>query len=588
MLTLGPHAFYWFALQRPPAEVLDRRESDAPPVLRVTGEWERVLAPRRRAQLEAVLLSFIRRRLWFAGKHRATRSLRVAEIVRLASDDQSFAVLVVVEIDYREGEPERYVLPLALLEGENADAMLVRRPHAVVAFVTRGAEHAVVVDGLAEPEFCRRLLEVVARRRRHREGQAQLASHPSRELRALLAATDAPLEPALPDIEQTNSSVVFGNRLILKFFRRLQEGVNPELEIGAALAQSRFENTASVLGSLDLTSPCVPRGGTLAVLHEIVPNDRDAWSYTLDELGRFYERALTDPEGGRASDVVPATAASLLALADGDLPPVAHERAGEYLWAAELIGRRTAELHIALAGVADPAFTPQVFTPSYQRSMYQSMRNRTRRSLTALARTVSQLPEEDRALAADVLASEPEILDRFRALLGQPLTGLRTRVHGDFHLERVLHTGRDFTIIDFEGEPSTSVSQRRLRRSPLRDVASMLRSFDYATHAAARDEVDRGVVDRGSEGARLLEEWGRRWTSWVSASLLRGYLGAEGIEQLLPDDRNELELVLDALVLDKALDELGFEIEARPDWVHIPLKGILSLPSPTPTEAVAS
>ena len=135
-----------------------------------------------------------------------------------------------------------------------------------------------------------------------------------------------------------------------------------------------------MLGSLDLTSPCVPRGGTLAVLHEIVPNDRDAWSYTLDELGRFYERALTDPEGGRASDVVPATAASLLALADGDLPPVAHERAGEYLWAAELIGRRTAELHLALAGVADPAFTPQAFTPSYQRSMYQSMRNRTRRS----------------------------------------------------------------------------------------------------------------------------------------------------------------------------------------------------------------
>jgi maltose alpha-D-glucosyltransferase / alpha-amylase len=576
LLTLGPHAFYWFALQRPAAEVPDRREPDAPPVLRVAGDWERVLAPRRRAQLEAVLLSFIRRRRWFAGKDRATRSLRVAEIVRLPSADHSFAALVVVEIDYREGEPERYVLPLALLEGERADAMLVRRPQAIVAHVTRGTEHAVVVDGLAEPEFCRRLLEVVARRRRLREGRAHVAGRPSRALRALLGEEEAPLEPTLPDVEQTNSSVVFGNRLILKFFRRLQEGVNPDLEIGAALARSGFENAAPVLGSLDLTSPCVPGGGTLAVLHEIVPNDRDAWAYTLDELGRFYEQALTHPDGEGAGEAAPATAAPLLALADGDLPSVAYERAGEVLRAAELIGRRTAELHVALAAVAEPAFTPQVFTLSYQRSMYQSMRNRARRSLRALARTVSRLPEEDRALAADVLASEPEILERFRALLGHTLTGLRTRVHGDYHLGQVLHTGRDFTIIDFEGEPSAPVSQRRLRRSPLRDVASMLRSFDYAAHAAARDEVERGVVDRGSEGARLLEEWGRRWTSWASASFLRGYLGAEGIEELLPADRGELELLLDAFALDKALYEVGYEIGARPEWLHIPLTGILS------------
>ena len=572
MLTLGPHAFYWFALQRAPAEVPERGDPAEPPVMRVTGDWDRVLSARRRAQLESVLLPFVRRRRWFAGKDRSVRTLRVADMLPLPPRDRAFAAIAVVEVEYREGEPERYVVPLTFLEGEDADAITGRRPQAVVASVVRDSEHGVLVDGLADPSFCRSLLDVVARRRRVRHGRSQLAGRPSARLRA---TEDAPLDPVIPDVEQTNSSVVFGDRLIMKLFRRLQDGVNPDLEVGLALTRVGFEHAPAVAGAVELTSPCVPQGGTLAIVHDIVPDHRDAWSYTVDELGRFYERALAEPASG--PDEVPATPAALLDLAEREPPPVAHDRAGDYLWAAELIGRRTAELHVALAGVDDGTFTPMQMTLPYQRSMYQSMRNRARRSLRALGRSLPHVPDADRAAAAEVRAAEEEVLRRFRALLDHPLGGLRTRVHGDFHLGQVLATGRDFAIIDFEGEPAASLNERRLKRSPLVDVAGMLRSFDYAAHAAARNEAERGVVHRGSDAYGELERWGRQWSSWACASLLRGYLGAPGIRDFLPADRDGLVLLLDAFMLDKALYELGYEIGARPEWVRIPLDGILAL-----------
>jgi maltose alpha-D-glucosyltransferase/alpha-amylase len=180
-------------------------------------------------------------------------------------------------------------------------------------------------------------------------------------------------------------------------------------------------------------------------------------------------------------------------------------------------------------------------------------------------------------LAAAVLAQEQKLLERFHGLVERRLTGKRIRYHGDFHLGQALYTGKDFVIIDFEGEPGRSLAERRIKRSPLRDAAGMLRSFDYAAHAALRDLTERGNVERDSDGYRELERWGRMWTSWASAAYLRSYLETARLGAFLPETNDELALALDLFVLEKALYELGYELSSRPDWVEIPLAGILDL-----------
>jgi maltose alpha-D-glucosyltransferase / alpha-amylase len=182
-----------------------------------------------------------------------------------------------------------------------------------------------------------------------------------------------------------------------------------------------------------------------------------------------------------------------------------------------------------------------------------------------------------RELAVEILGHEQQLLDRFRTLLDRRLTGQRIRYHGDFHLGQALYTGKDFVIIDFEGEPGRSLADRRIKRSPLRDVAGMLRSFDYAAHGGLRDLTERGNVERDSDAYRELERWGRLWTSWASGVFVHSYLETASLGTFLPETDEELALLLDLFVLEKALYELGYELSSRPDWVEIPLLGIVRL-----------
>jgi len=257
---------------------------------------------------------------------------------------------------------------------------------------------------------------------------------------------------------------------------------------------------------------------------------------------------------------------------------------GPYLESARLLGQRTGELHVALASsVDDPSFVPEPITPFYQRSLHQSMRNLASQALQMLRRRLRHLPDEAQEQAQRVLDSEEAILKRIRAVVALKITGTRIRCHGDYHLGQVLYTGKDFVIIDFEGEPARPLSERRIKRSPFRDVAGLLRSFHYAAYFAlfARD---RGGPVR-PEDIATLEPWARIWYIWVSATFLKAYLDSTSGVPFLPEARDELEVMLDASLLEKAIYELGYELNNRPDWVRIPLVGILDLLSLEPTHA---
>jgi maltose alpha-D-glucosyltransferase/alpha-amylase len=312
---------------------------------------------------------------------------------------------------------------------------------------------------------------------------------------------------------------------------------------------------------------------SLAVLSSFVPDCKDAWSYTLDTLGRFYERVQTLPPEHRQA---PHTEGSLMKLAESETPPTPLTMLGTYAESARLLGQRTATLHLALANnTEDPDFVPEPFTPHYQRGLFQSMRNLTRQNLHLLGRHIKHLPEPIAAEAQLILNREADLLARFRGIYERRLTATRIRVHGDYHLGQVLYTGKDFLIIDFEGEPARSLGERRLKRSPLSDVAGMIRSFHYAAHAALLEQTERGTLP--AETAASTASWAQYWFHWVSIIFLRAYTQTAAQASFLPQTQDERRIVTDVYLLEKAVYELGYELNNRPNWLSIPLHGIRQL-----------
>jgi maltose alpha-D-glucosyltransferase/alpha-amylase len=576
LLTLGPHSFYWLLLEEPTRQLLKGKRRAAR-TISVSGRPEQVFSAPMRTALRQAVAAFLPQQRWYAGKARTMQAVGIRELIPLGGrGDEDRSMIALVEVRYLEGEPETYALPMSVVEAERAQRVAEDSPEAVIARIqTNRDEPSLLVDGLSDRRFCEQLLEA-ARRRRRLSGHGGLVSSPQPALRRVVRDADGPLEADLFRSEQSNTSVVYGGRIFLKMFRRTEDGVNPDLEVGVHLNRAGFPHAPTVLGSLEFQTPTGERR-TLAILQEVVPNEGDAWTYTRDELGRFYEAALAHPDDHLVDPAWDASAPAMQ-LVHRELPGVAHETSEAYLRSAELMGRRVAELHAALAAPSrDPEFAPEPTVPLYLRSQYQSMRNLERRNMRSLRQALGTLRPEDRDRAERLLEREAEIRARMRAITGLRGAGLRVRYHGDLHLGQILNTGKDFVVIDFEGEPARSIADRRIKRSALRDVAGMLRSFDYARHVALNDAVERGLVEPSSEGYQLLVSAGRVWFSWVTASFLRAYLAASAGGAHVPATDEETAQLLDVFLIEKAMYELGYELGARPDWVGVPMTGLLDL-----------
>jgi maltose alpha-D-glucosyltransferase/alpha-amylase len=359
--------------------------------------------------------------------------------------------------------------------------------------------------------------------------------------------------------------------VILKVFRKLEQGHNPEVEIGRFLTErTDYEHTPPALGVLNWVND--GEESALGFLQRYVPNQGDAWSHTVDQMSLFLEQVITS----RAHDRPPTMRTHPLDLVgvepDDDLAAMF----GTALLEARLLGRRTGQLHLALGSEPDdPAFAPEPMSTLYQRSLYQAMRTGARTSFQVLRRRKKTLTGDTLELAERVIDREKELLDRLSAVSKGKLDAVRTRIHGDYHLGQVLFTGNDFLIIDFEGEPARPVSERRIKRSPLRDVAGMIRSFHYAANAGALGVRDHGLVDAHSVTFERIKQWADVWFRWVAAAFLSGYLDELGDAAVIPGDREHVRTLLDAYLLEKVVYELGYELDNRPDWIGIALEGVI-------------
>ena len=570
-LTLGPHAFYWFAMQPRAAPSIQSDGAQVATALaevRTAGGWESALVGAARERLESILLGYIPLRRWFGGKARRIKTASIVDVVTVPGAEGN-SYLTSVVIGYAEGDPDTYMIPIAYANAAEAPHILERWPLSAIAWVRNADEDSrgLLYDALGPPNFAEAMLGAIARRRRATGGTGTLVGSTTRAFARLRGPETIRLEAQLSVAEQSNNSVIFGERLMLKVFRRLEEGVNPELEVGRFLTEkTNFAQIAPLAGSLEYR-----RGQgepvTIAILQGYVPNQGDAWQYTLNTLAHFFsgtEIAGLEP---------PATPRSVLEASRLDATEIATRTIGGYLESARLLGRRTAELHAALCSdPTDLAFAPERISPGDQRSIYQSLSGLSLRATDLLRTQVGKLPAEAREEARKVLDLESRIAYILRSFLARRINTTRIRVHGDYHLGQVLYTGHDFVIIDFEGEPTRTLYERRLKRLAMRDVAGMLRSFSYASQAALRSQ----------EAAKLpgLQAWARFWVDSVSAVFLKSYLATAGNASWVPQNQDDLELQLTTMLLEKALYELRYELNLRPDWVRIPLRGILDLVMP--------
>ena len=529
--------------------------------------WNALSSPERRPSLAAALLAYARPRRWFRAKGREPREARLRDLIPL--DDAN--LLTVLEIDFAAGGTERYAIPIAPLEAAALRRMADAGSGPPLDVIGQGQreddDSRVLVDGLLVPGRAADVLLQLMRsggQRPGRMGGALVA-----ERLPGLSALEAVVLPVakIPRVEQTNSIAIFGDRVLLKVYRQLTAGPNPEREVGEFL-NGRCDPpcTARILGALTYHA-ADGTTSSVALAHEYLANEGDAFSFMLDKLRGYFDRVSALPTPTSTLDPV---AASALAVFD----PLAAR-----------LGRRTGELHRALASAPpeDRDFAPEPLAAADRATLAARADAMLREQLDTLSGALPRLAPAARTLAERLLApgarqAISRRLDEFRE---RPLAVVKTRTHGDLHLGQVLVRGQDdFVIIDFEGEPARPLAERRAKGSPLRDVMGMVRSFSYAPEVLLRDPSfghAGGRINAGAAQEDHLAGWADLWKTRVAAAYVRAYRDAVGAAPFLPVAPDDLAVMMTFYELEKVIYEIAYEVNNRPDWVEIPLRGLAAL-----------
>ena len=575
-LSLNGYASYWFTLQHEPLQTSPRATApsdpnalirDSLPRLLVGTDWQNMLDSGTRTVLEREALApFIQRQRWFGSKSREIRHARFSDWVPVRRGSEP-AFLTIVSLTYADGWSDSYFVPLALVSDDGERAL--QSASSVLARIT-GARKGAIVDGLYDDDVCDRLLTMIARG--EEAATAKGSVHGLALLTPPATQSQASGRWTRGSAEQSNSIAFANDGFVLKLFRRIEPTPNPELEIGRVLTEQRFARTPPLAGALEYLRPGV-EPGTLAVVQAAIKHQGSGWEFTIDELRRYYERVSArvkrsdSPDGRERLETRERQEAE-----DRQAPPPFFAALQHwYLSSATTLGRRTAELHLTLAHAPGDGFAPEPLDRPALRTVADDMREHAVSSLTMLEQRLQTLNDASRPYAEAVLASRDALLKRFDDLRPLEGGGWRIRVHGDYHLGQVLRTEEDFVILDFEGEPARSIAERRAKQSPLKDVAGMVRSYSYAAYAALF-----AFTVHAPEAYASLERWAETWRHWTVDAFLQGYRNTIGDSPIAPPD-DAFALLLRAFTLDKALYELAYELNNRPDWVRIPLVGIAKL-----------
>lgn len=575
LITLAPHSFYWFSLTPHnvagrPAETLQRRPI---PVIQTRDDWQSVFT-QRREQLETALPEYIQHSAWFDEWPRTIKAAKVRDVIPLAHEETNQFILI-VDVDYRTGETGSYAVPLSWAGKTKGNDLATMSPELVLCHVETPVGAGVIYEGMVDAHFHAAMVQVAATRANVRTVGAQGLVGISTDSHGDTCPMSSAAEPTVEAAVAPTGVVCDDGRLRMKFLYRMDEGVNPAWEVGRHLAtRSAALPVAPIAGTVEYRL----RGGeasSLALLHCNVRHETDAWQLTIDTLGDYCERVLALPEDH-------APPAELPEPGVGELTGLADDLLGDYLDHMGLLGQSIAQVHLALAEDARTAsFAPEGFSSLQHRSSYQTMRTLKMTAFDELRRRMVRQRAGVQRLGQAVLAQDAAVMQVFRRYLDQRVDAVRIRCHGDLHLGTILWSGKDFILVDFRGAPlRASVSERRLKRSPLWDIASLVRSLHYATQHVlfghGQDLPNSQALVRRDDRQRL-QPWLRFWYQWASHKLVSSYLQTASGASFLPDTPAATQAVLDAFLLERALRELRHELQSRTSRVAIPLAGILEV-----------
>jgi len=568
-LTLAPYGFLWFELHADAEAEAAQAPEGATPVLPLPAGagWSAALAGPRGMLETWALPAFLRAQRWIGPRASHIRTCRVQDAVPLNDD----AGIALVAVEFHDSAPATYALPLALVFGTEAERIREVSPGAVLAPVVREPdENGVLCDLMLDDDACRALFELARQGGERKGGAGSVTGVPG----ALLREAATPLHEWSVSrlvVEPENCSTVAAGGFVAKVYRRLERGVNPDREMIRYLTERRFGGVPPYAGALEYRSG-TSAPVTVALIQGQVPSHGDGWTWMLEELARYYERASTI-----APEAVPAPPSDPWGDPDqAGLPAALDELLGISDDAAAVLGRRAAELHLALAERSgDQDFDPEPFTAQDRTELAAALRRRATVALDALKSAMALLPDELVSAASRVLEHRSGVAGRMARVADAAPGGVKIRIHGGFSLARVLRTGTDFVILDFAGERGRPLAERRAKHPPLKDVASMLSSFRSAARTAADAYVARRPVDIGR-----IDPLAQVWARSVSSVFLRSYRRTAAGGSILPGAGDGLAVLLEAYLLDDALRGLQRALDERPAGAGPALRAILSLLEP--------
>jgi maltose alpha-D-glucosyltransferase/alpha-amylase len=562
--TMGTYDCQWFILQNVSQNVTT---SNALPTLELdawNGEMQKNFLENIETQ---VLPQYLMRMRWFGGKGRVAENIRIINHASIPANE-TFVTFLLIEVTYQSGLPETYQLPVSFGKDHFAYKVTEYCPQAVLARLKIGNEEGVLYDAIYGIDLQDAIVKSMGTNHRFTLSGSEIRFAGNKKIEEHVKAHDK-IKPRVLSAEQSNTSIIYDNAFFLKLYRKVDKAINPDLEISHFLTeQASFSHIPAYVGSIEWKH----ENGSmmLGMMQQMVDSNSDAWTYMLDRLDDFNERILS---GGIHN--LPDLRGTVTEPVDyEDIPEqIKHLLEGPVVENTKLLGIRTGEMHLALASSTNiPDFKPEPYSLHYQRSLFAGLQSLVRATFHSLTTNMKKLPEGVRHEAEEVLAMKEEILNTLKNIYRRKIDVDKIRIHGDYHLGQVLYTGKDFILTDFEGEPARSYSERRLKRSALRDVAGMMRSFHYAAYGSLF--LDNQIRE---EDIGKLMPFAEQWYHYMSGFFMHAYLKTVAGKNFIPKERADLETLMTTFLLEKAIYELNYELNNRPDWVIIPLRGIKSI-----------
>lgn len=564
-MTLSGHDCQWFIMEQSHALLTDKQIL---PLLEVKS-WEELFRKDVIARLEArIFPTYMMQLRWFGGKGRVIEYMEIVHHAEVELPDYS-AIFFLIQVSYQSGLPDIYQLPVSFAPQPMASKLQEASPKSIISRMIIDGVDGVLYDALYGGPLQEAMINFMADNHEVKLRNSKLLFTSHETLKHHIVEEEN-IKPRVLSGEQSNTSIIYGNRFFMKVFRKVDRAINPDLEITKFLTENTsFKNIPAFVGSIEWKYE--KDSLIVAMMQEMVESSGDAWVNMLDRLNDYNEQVLV-------SNRVPISSERVGTL----IEPVVYEEIPEEVKElidtataeqARLLGVRTGEMHLALAsGTAFPDFKPEEYSLHYQRSLYAGLQSLVRGTFLNQAKNLQKLDDEGRKEAEDVLAMKEDILEVLRRIYRKKIDVIKIRIHGDYHLGQVLFTGKDFVITDFEGEPARSYSERRLKRSPLRDVAGMIRSFHYAAYGSL-------VLDSHirREDFEKLIPFVEQWYHYMSGFFMKAYLETVEGSPFIPKNKEDLETLMTTFLLEKAIYELNYELNNRPGWVMIPLRGIKAL-----------